>query len=448
MADNMDCWNVAVVGAGPAGLFAARELALQGVNVFLFNRDIKPGGLAEYGIYPEKTRIKEGLRAQFQLILNCENIHYFGNVTIGRDQPLTIERLFDWGFSAVLVTCGAQGTKWLGLPGESLQGVYHAKDLVYHYNRLPPFSQKEFQIGRRVAIVGVGNVMADIARYLIHSVKVDEVTSIARRGPAEVKFERKELEPIVSNFDLADFDREMNRVAPVMQSLGQDPDFARRLVNQALEKAYPADSDTQMRMRFLFSPAKIIGDEQGRVCGLELEENTLVAQNGQIKARGLGRNCTLDVDTVIFAIGDRVDESIGLPVNGSEFVKLETPEFSVEGISYEVMDPVTQQAVKGVFVGGWARNASTGVVGITRRDGVNASAAVMQYLQSQNQSKPIQADTIEMRLKDSGYVPVRGKMLEKISGAEKSQAERLGLEVFKFDSNDEMLKLLQDRETS
>lgn len=448
MADKADCWNVAVVGAGPAGLFAARELALKGVNVFLFNRDIKPGGLAEYGIYPEKTRIKEGLRAQFRLILDCENVHYFGNVTIGRDQPVHLEQLFEWGFSAVLVTCGAQGTKWLGLPGEELRGVYHAKDLVYHYNHLPPFSKKEFHIGKRAAIVGVGNVMADIARYLIHSVKVDEVISIARRGPAEVKFERKELEPIVMNLNLADFDAEINRVAPVMKLLGQDPDAARQLINQALEKACPTDSETKMRMRFLYSPIQIIGDEQSRVIGLELEENTLVEQNGQIKARGLGKTTNLEVDTVIFAIGDRVDESIGLPVNGTEFVKLEPPDFPVDGNSYEVMDPSTHQALQGVFVGGWARSASSGVVGITRRDGVNASNAVMQFLQTQKQMQPIQAGIVEARLRNAGYFPVSEEMLERITREEKSQAARLGLDEYKCETNEEMLRWLEEQTSS
>jgi len=76
--------SVAVVGAGPAGLFAARELSAHGVNVILFNRDIKPGGLAEYGIFPDKLKMKEGLRAQFRQILSDPNITYFGNVT-GRE---------------------------------------------------------------------------------------------------------------------------------------------------------------------------------------------------------------------------------------------------------------------------------------------------------------------------------------------------------------------------
>ena len=74
---------VAVVGAGPAGLFGARELANQGARVVLFNRDIKPGGLAEYGIYPEKHTMKEGLRKQFRQALENENITYYGNVEAG-----------------------------------------------------------------------------------------------------------------------------------------------------------------------------------------------------------------------------------------------------------------------------------------------------------------------------------------------------------------------------
>ena len=129
---------VAVIGAGPAGLFGARELANQGARVALFNRDIKPGGLAEYGIYPIKHIMKSGLRKQFRQIMDLPNLDYYGNVTIGAQGDLTIDDLRALGFQAILVTVGAQGTKWLGLPGEDLEGVYHAKDVVYFYNNLPP----------------------------------------------------------------------------------------------------------------------------------------------------------------------------------------------------------------------------------------------------------------------------------------------------------------------
>ena len=143
---------VAVIGAGPAGLFGARELANLGARVVLFNRDIKPGGLAEYGIYPNKHIMKNGLRKQFRQIMDLPNLDYYGNVTIGAQGDLTLDDLRAMGFQAILVTAGAQGTKWLGLPGEDLEGVYHAKDVVYFYNNLPPYAQKSFLFGKRCAV--------------------------------------------------------------------------------------------------------------------------------------------------------------------------------------------------------------------------------------------------------------------------------------------------------
>jgi ferredoxin--NADP+ reductase len=115
---------VAVIGAGPAGLFGARELANQGASVVLFNRDIKPGGLAEYGIYPTKYVMKAGLRKQFRQVLELPNIHYFGNIIIGEQGDLRLDDLRKLGFQAILVSAGAQGAKWLGLPGENLEGVF------------------------------------------------------------------------------------------------------------------------------------------------------------------------------------------------------------------------------------------------------------------------------------------------------------------------------------
>ncbi|MBT7370183.1 MAG: FAD-dependent oxidoreductase, partial [Gammaproteobacteria bacterium] len=197
---------VAVVGAGPAGIYAAKKLASFGAQVVIFNRDIKPGGLAEYGIFHSKYRMKQGLRKQFHKILSDENIRYYGNVHIGEDGDLSLDDLRQLGFRSIMVTVGAQGTKWLGLPGENLKGVFHAKDLVYHYNQLPPFSQRNYNIGKRAALIGVGNVMVDIAHWLIDDIKVDEVISVARRGPAEVKFTKKEMQNVANNLDLPALD--------------------------------------------------------------------------------------------------------------------------------------------------------------------------------------------------------------------------------------------------
>ena len=196
-------YSVAVIGAGPAGLFGARELANQGVRVALFNRDIKPGGLAEYGIYPEKHMMKEGLRKQFRGAIDNANLEYYGNIVVGDNGDITLDELRGLGFDAVLVSAGAQGTKWLGLPGEELEGVYHAKEVVYAYNNLPPYSQKNFRFGKRCAIIGAGNVMVDVARHLINVQKVDEVIAVVRRGPNEVNFTKEEMKHLISYLDLS-----------------------------------------------------------------------------------------------------------------------------------------------------------------------------------------------------------------------------------------------------
>ena len=160
---------VLVIGAGPAGIYGARKLIEAGHEVVLVNRDIKPGGLVEYGIYFNKHKLKEGVRKQFRSILAEPRVHYRGHVKIGTGADLTLEELREILQPAAVVVCvGAQGTKALGIPGDDAAGVYHAKDLVYHYNGLPEFSRRDFRIGRRVAIIGVGNVMVDIAHWLVH----------------------------------------------------------------------------------------------------------------------------------------------------------------------------------------------------------------------------------------------------------------------------------------
>jgi ferredoxin--NADP+ reductase len=216
--------------------------------------------------------MKEGLRKQFRQILENPKIDYLGNLTVGLQSDLHLQDLLDMGFHAILVTVGAQGTKWLGLPGEDLKGVYHAKDLVYHYNRLPPYSTQEFLIGKRVALIGVGNVMLDIAHWTIRELKVDEVIAVARRGPAEVKFSKKEMEIVARNLDLKALDQEIARCAPIMRAVGQDPQAAKDYILSALPKALDPVSDTRFRLEFLASPTRILGDEDGRVCGLEVQD--------------------------------------------------------------------------------------------------------------------------------------------------------------------------------
>jgi ferredoxin--NADP+ reductase len=433
-------YMVAIVGAGPAGLYAARKLAEGGSRVIMFNRDIKPGGLAEYGIYPDKLKMKTGLRAQFKQILDIPSIDYYGNVVVCCGGNIVLEDLLESGFQAVLITTGAQGTKWLRLPGENLPGVYHAKNLVFHYNLLPPFSEKKYLLGRRVAVVGAGNVMLDISHYLIRELKVDEVIVVVRRGPGDVKFTRKEMEVVACNLDLAALDAEFARVAPMMRSVGQNPDVSKAAFLDALPKALDSVSSTRFHFEFLASPVRILGDWMNGVTGLKVEENTLVGVDGNVKARGTGNTRQIDVDTVIFAIGDTVDKDFCMPVMNDAYMSVPQPRFPVEGVSYEAFNPDTNQPMERVFLAGWARKPSTGLVGVARRDGEKAAEAILQFLQTLGPMRDLDnvVEKFEQRLVETHERLVDKAHLVKLTAAEIAEAHKLGLEDFKFGTNDEM----------
>jgi ferredoxin/flavodoxin---NADP+ reductase len=433
-------YMVAVVGAGPAGLYAARKLADGGAHVVLFNRDVKPGGLAEYGIYPDKLKMKQGLRAQFRQILTSPRIDYYGNVTVCCGGNIVLEDLLESGFQAVLVTTGAQGTKWLRLPGENLPGVYHAKYLVYHYNLLPPFSAKKYLLGSKVAVVGAGNVMMDIAHYLIRDRKVEEVIAVVRRGPGEVKFTRKEMETVGANLDVPALDKEFARVAPCMQNAGQDPAVIKQAFLDALPKAIPPVSETRFRFEFLATPVRVLGDWMNGVNALKVEDNTLVAVDGNVKARGTGNSRQIDADTIVFAIGDTVDKDFCIPTFNDAYAVVTEPRFPVDGISYEACNPDNNQAIERVFLAGWARQASTGLVGVARRDGERSAEAVLAYLATQPPMRDLEnvVDKFERRLEETHQRIVDKSRLAKLEEAELAEARKLGSEEFKFATNDEM----------
>jgi ferredoxin--NADP+ reductase len=439
--EKRDKYVVAVVGAGPAGLYAAKQLAAEGVRVALINRDIKPGGLAEYGIYHSKHKMKEGLRKQFRRILEEPEISYYGNVIVGKDSGLSLDDLNNLGFQAIMVTVGAQGTKWLGLPGEDLKGVYHAKDIVYHYNKLPPFSTQEFSIGKRVALIGVGNVMIDIAHWVIRDMKADEVVAVARRGPAEVKFTKKEMENVASNLDLEALNEEIARVSARMKAVNQDPQVAKDFFLSTLPKAKEPVSESRFLFEFLSSPSRILGDESGQVCGLEVDDTELVPRNGDTRAQSLGTKRVLDVDTVVFCIGDRVDEAFGLPVQWNEYVKNPAPKFPVNCCSYEAYDPEAEKPVEGVFFAGWSREASSGLVGVARKDGGCGANALLHYLETKsplaNAEKII--EELEGVLEKNFGSVVSKKDMQRLEAIEKAKAQELGLEEYKMKTNEEML---------
>lgn len=439
--------SVAVIGAGPAGLFAARELAANGVQVTLLNRDIKPGGLAEYGIFFDKYKMKNGLRKQFRQIMEMPDVRYLGNVTVGGAGLITLDELRACGFDAILVTVGAQGTKWLGLPGEELEGVYHAKDLVYHYNHLPPFSEQHFPIGQHVAVIGAGNVMLDMAHWLVRYLKVAEMIVVVRRDPSAVKFTKKEMQIVAANLDIPALDAELERARPIMEVVGADVAAAREYILSAVPRADPSNSDTRMRFDFLAQPTRMVDDGSGRVGGLEVEETTLqLRADGSTRAVGLGSRRVIACDTVIFAIGDRVDDDFGLPVEWNEFAKNPQPRFPQDGVSYEAYDPQAGAPIPDVFMAGWAREASTGLVGAARKDGTTGATVVLRYLETIPGSGVDAAGRLSAELSARNARVVTNADVLKLEAVEARLAVEQGVEEFKFDVNGDMLTAIRAAE--
>jgi ferredoxin--NADP+ reductase len=325
---------------------------------------------------------------------------------------------------------------------------------VYHYNHLPPFSQRQFPIGRRVAIIGMGNVMIDIAHFLLRLRQdVEEVIVVARRGPAERKYDEKEYKYIEAFVDQDALRQEIERLRPRLEAVGQDADTLIAEMTTATPSARPVDCPGRMLFRFLASPTRVLTDADGRVCGLEVEENILVPRNGDTSARGTGTYVEIPLETVVFAIGDRVDETIGLPYAHGVFLtsaQSDTP--STPGAAYQVYDPVHQKALEHTYVVGWSRKASDGLVGKAKQDAEVGVEAVLQDLAAM--PAPEAAEVAERRqairrlVEERCTYPITQDEIALLEEVERQRAAQAQVEEYKFDSNAAMLEAINSRKAS
>jgi ferredoxin--NADP+ reductase len=254
-----------------------------------------------------------------------------------------------------------------------------------------------------------------------------------------VNFTKDEMKHIISYLDMDAFEKEMQRIQPALQAVQQNPELGRKKVLDSLAKADPSLASGKIYFHFLASPTAMLGKD-GSVTKLEVEENILVEKNGQIGAKGTGIQRTMDVDTVIFAIGDTIDESLGLQTSKNEFVQHREPRFPIDGVSFET-------PIEGVFIGGWARKASNGLVGYARRDGSHAAQAVLQFLQTQ---KPNNTDiqALEIKIKGLKKPIIFKEDVKRLEAAEAEEAKRRGLDFFKCSTNEEMLQIMGLVETA
>lgn len=444
-----DAHVIIVVGAGPAGMSVTNVLSKDGHEVIVLNRDIKFGGLAEYGIFPSKLKLRGGLKKTYWEILERPNVHYFGNVSVGNGKDLTIEDLRGLGASAIVFATGAQGTKTIGVEGDTAFGVYHAKDVVYHFNRLPGFGERPFDMGRRVAVIGVGDVMVDIAHWLIRYKKVDEVTAIARRGPAERKYNPKEIRAVCANIDQEALAKEFARIRSRLEAVGQNPDDILNGMLGEFTRCEPKVSPTKMGFRFLASPRRVLTDSNGRVRALEIEETRLEPKGNDTAAVGMKQYYEFPCDSVVFAVGDKVDEAVGLPYKNGVFVTnpVKTGNDPDDAL-FQAYDEASGKIVDGVFLTGWARKASEGLVGIAKRDGEWCAEVVTRYLRTK---KPLTSAAVGdvfarlqavLRQRNVTVVDLEGlRILEAAEKEAPRTPECIG--EFKFATNQEMVALIE-----
>ncbi len=372
--------RVAIVGAGPAGFFAAE--ALLGwdtpVAIDVLNDLPAPYGLVRDGVAPDHQAIKSVAR-RFEKLLGRSEVRYFGNTRLGAD--VTVDDLRA-RYDQIVYAFGAQSERRLGIPGEDLAGSHAALRFVGWYNGHPGHRDEAFDLGcERVVVVGNGNVALDVARILVlsrdrlaatdvadHALaalvrsRVRSVAVLGRRGPVQASFTNPEL-------------REFGRLDGVSarargDDFALDPDSAallegsaRRSRNLATLKSYvgtsPRPGDRVVEFRFLLSPLEILSSN-GRVSGVRVERNRLVRRKGgALVAEGTGETETIPCGMAIRSVGYR-----GAPVPGVPFDEKRGVVCNLDG-RVRASDG---DVAPGEYVVGWAKRGPSGVIGTNKAD--------------------------------------------------------------------------------
>ncbi|MGH3244407.1 MAG: FAD-dependent oxidoreductase [Spirillospora sp.] len=368
--------RVAVIGSGPAGIYAAEALVKQtggDVRVDVFDRLPTPYGLVRYGVAPDHKSIKSIAR-YLQKVLEEPAVRFFGCVELGRD--LSRADLLDC-YDAVIYSTGAMVDRHMRIPGEDLPGSIAATDFVNWYCGHPDAADHTFDLSvEEVAVIGVGNVAVDVVRILAktaaelretdvpeqviealsHS-RVKRVHMIGRRGPAQAKFTTKEARELgeLPNAGIHVSPEDMD-LDPVSAKLAESDRHVRgnvKVLNTWTGEP-PADRLRQIDVRFWRAPAEIVGTD--RVEGLRLEK-TRLDDTGRVT--GTGEFETLPVGMVLRSVGYQ-----SVPLDGVPFDERTSTVPNDGGrIIGEDGGPVSRE-----YVAGWIKRGPTGVVGTNKSD--------------------------------------------------------------------------------
>ena len=379
--------RVAVVGAGPAGIYAADALTRQDdvpVAVDLIDRLPTPFGLVRHGIAPDHPKMR-AIRETLHRFLDHPMVRFVGNVEIGQD--ISVDELRSH-VDAVIYTYGASLDRHLGIDGEDLPGSLAATELVAWYTGHPDADRARVEAAlagvRSVVVVGVGNVALDVARVLartpaeleptdmpqhvldtLAATAVQEVTVLGRRGPAQASFttqELRELDELENATVLVDpGDLELDPAAE--ERAAQDRNVARNLAVLRGWAGHAAEPGrTRLHLRFFARPVRLLG--QDRVTGVEVERTAVDADG---RAMGTGEVDLLPADLVVRSVGYFGTPLPGLPVDErSGTVPHETGRVLRDG-----------RPSSGEYVAGWIKRGPSGVVGTNKHDARETVAALL-----------------------------------------------------------------------
>jgi ferredoxin--NADP+ reductase len=373
--------RVAIVGAGPAGIYAGNILtnAVQDAGgtatIDLFESLPSPYGLIRYGVAPDHPRIK-GIVNSLHEMLDAGTTRFIGNVEIGRD--LDLEELHE-RYDAVILATGAIRDAALDIPGIDLPGSYGAADFVAWYDGHPDVPREWPLDQREVAVIGNGNVALDVARVLAkHAVDlrpteiadnvlagleasaVTDVHVFGRRGPADIKFTPIELRELgeVPDVDIVVHDEDFHDADPAKAPNNQLKVMLRIL--NGWRGRQSTGATRRLHLHFYHSPVEVLGEE--RVAGVRFERTEPV---GDGRVRGTGEFREIAVQQVYRAVG-----YYGSPVVGAPFDEWAGDVTNVEG---RVVDE-SCRAVPGLYATGWIKRGPVGLIGHTKSDAMETIA--------------------------------------------------------------------------
>jgi ferredoxin/flavodoxin---NADP+ reductase len=386
--------RVAIVGAGPAGAFAAASLRRNrgDVEIDLYERLPTAWGLLRAGVAPDHQEIKR-LDDRFTRETLARGCRFLGNVEIGTD--ISHDELMRH-YTAVVYATGAQTDKSLGIPGEDLPGSWAATEFVAWYNGHPDYRDRTFDLSaKRAVVIGNGNVAADVTRILTRSVaelertdiadhalealrdsRIEEVVVLGRRGPAQAAFTSAELREL-GNMDGVAIAVDDVTLDPVSERwLDEEGTFTARKNVQLLREFAAREPQPAVRrivLRFLRSPVAIRGGD--RVEAVDIRPNEIAREgDGPLRAQPAGDEIeTIEAGLVLRSVGYRAVPLPDVPFDERAYV-LPNERGRVLGLDGDVLP--------GVYTVGWIKRGPTGILGTNKRDAEETVSCLVDDLRT------------------------------------------------------------------